>query len=497
MKLPAPPVAQPLTSFSSVRTTLVFVDSKVHVPLGQAWLDEAVQRTLSDDRAAKTPSLVTVMPDAGNGTLVVVVAIDRIGAQSLRSAAAEAVALLLERSETCCAVVLSALDAADVQLVVEGVLSANHRFQSTGPAKDRRPCLGQVDFIMAGSKAAGSSGLHAGWLSSLAALSARDLATEPGNTLTPPAFVQRCRDLGERAGFGLTVMGRREIEALGMGGLQAVSSGSRFEPFLVRMDWQPDEDGSGRKQPLVLVGKTVTFDSGGLSLTGAVDMDHMKADMGGGAAVFGAMAMIAEARPDFPVTAIFAVADNMPGPDAMRPGDVIRMANGSTVEIINTDAEGRLVLADALHYAAQLRPLAVIDLATLTGASLGIFGPLGIGSFANDDLWFGRLAAADRMAGEKVWRLPLWPEYRNFLRSPVADLRNYSTTGQSGSTPVAAAFLSHFVGEHPWLHLDLYNTCWNDRDIPMMPQGPTGSGARVLAQLILDLDLERTSKLRS
>jgi leucyl aminopeptidase len=255
------------------------------------------------------------------------------------------------------------------------------------------------------------------------------------------------------------------------------------------MDWLPSDCPDGMR-PLVLVGKTVTFDSGGISLKKAEDMDHMKADMGGGAAVFGAMVLTAELRPHFPVTAIFAVAENMPGPDAMRPSDVIRMASGATVEIINTDAEGRLILADALHFAAGLAPVAVIDLATLTGASLGIFGPIGTATFANDDAWFERLAKADRLAGEKIWRLPLWPEYRKFLKSPVADLRNFSTTGQNGSTPVAAAFLSHFVGAHPWMHLDIYNTCWNRHDTPLMPQGPTGSGSRVLAQLLLDLDSE-------
>jgi leucyl aminopeptidase len=164
------------------------------------------------------------------------------------------------------------------------------------------------------------------------------------------------------------------------------------------------------------------------------------------------------------------------------------MASGATIEIINTDAEGRLILADALDFAARLAPLAVIDLATLTGASLGIFGPIGTATFANDDAWFERLAKADEVAGDKVWRLPLWPEYRRFIQSPVADLRNFSTTGQNGSTPVAAAFLSHFVGDHPWLHLDIYNTCWNHQDTPLMPRGPTGSGSRVLAQLLLDLD---------
>lgn len=453
-----------------------------------AWLRVAAERL----RAAGLPmgqAAMTLSSAHGEGVDRPVFVTHFAGGDpsALRLQAAEAVALVRAHGRTACAVVLPDLGAEAAQAIAEGIFSANYRFHSSGPARDARGCIERMDFFADDNAVA--EGLRAGWLTSLATLSTRHLATEPANELTPVAFVEHCRTLAGRAGFGLDVMGCAELEAAGMGGLLAVAAGSRHEPFLIRMDWDPG-DRSGEARPLVLVGKTVTFDSGGISLKKPEDMDHMKADMAGGAAVFGAMAMIAEFRPSFPVTAVFAVVENMPGPDAMRPSDVIRVANGATVEIINTDAEGRLILADALHYAAGLHPAAVIDLATLTGASLGIFGPLGIGTFANDDAWFDRMARADRLAGEKIWRLPLWPEYRKFLKSPVADLRNFSTTGQNGSTPVAAAFLSHFVGGHPWLHLDLYNTCWNGQAGPLMPQGPTGSGSRVLAQLILDLENE-------
>jgi len=484
------PMVRPLSGLPSARPLLVFADVGVESAFDIGWLDEAVRRVRSASRVAGEVFPVLVPSDGERP--VFVTQLDDDG-KLLRAQAAEAVARMLRQGHAACTVILPDLDASRIQAVAEGIFSANHRFVSVGHAKDARPHFDDLDFAARDLAGTVASGLRAGWLSSLATLSARDLATEPANVLTPPAFVERCRRLAERAGFGLTVMGRKEIEAAGMGGLLAVAAGSRHEPFLIRMEWLPSSLAS-EQRPLVLVGKTVTFDSGGISLKKAEDMDHMKADMGGGAAVFGVMNMIAELKPRFPVTAIFAVVENMPGPDAMRPSDVIRVGSGATVEIINTDAEGRLILADALHYAVGLLPAAVIDLATLTGASLGIFGPLGIGTFSNDDLWFDRLAKADEQAGEKVWRLPLWVEYRDFLKSPIADLRNFSTTGQSGSTPVAAAFLSHFVGEHPWLHLDLYNTCWNQRDLAMMPQGPTGSGSRVLAQLILDLDVEASSQ---
>lgn len=487
------PVVRPLSEIRPGRSLLVFADAQEEPAFEHASLDDAVRHVRRARLAAGETCAVLAPSGDGAERLVCVTLLDSRDPQVLRSRAAEAVASVRKHGHVACTVVMPDFDAPKAQAIAEGIFSANHRFRSAGLACDARGHIEDIDFAAKDVAGTVAAGLRAGWLSSLATLSARDLATEPANVLTPPAFVERCRALALRAGFGITVMGRDELEAAGMGGLLAVASGSRHEPFLVQMEWWPVVNPEVRR-PLVLVGKTVTFDSGGISLKKAEDMDHMKADMGGGAAVFGVMAMIAELKPRFPVTAIFAVVENMPGPDAMRPSDVIRMGSGATVEIINTDAEGRLILADALHYACGLQPAAVIDLATLTGASLGIFGPMGIGTFANDDGWFERLAKADELAGEKIWRLPLWPEYRNFLKSPVADLRNFSTTGQNGSTPVAAAFLSHFVGKHPWLHLDLYNTCWNQRDSALMPQGPTGSGSRVLAQLILDLDAEAGSR---
>ena len=482
MTLPLPPRVRPLSGELFARAVLVLADLRDEPVFGIARLDAAVRHLHVTGHSG--PALAG-LPGDGGAQPVFVAGLDGEGPQTLRTRAAEALALVQAHGHAACTVVLPDLDAARAQAIAEGLFSANHRFRSTGPARDARPSIEDIDFVAAGTAA---EGLHAGWLTSLAALSARDLASEPANALTPPAFVERCKALAGEAGFDLTVMARADLEAAGMAGLLTVAAGSRYEPYLVRMDWRPD--GVAAARPLVLVGKTVTFDSGGISLKKAEDMDHMKADMGGGAAVFGAMRMVAALKPSLPVTAVFAVVENMPGPDAMRPSDVIRMGSGLTVEIINTDAEGRLILADALHYAAGLEPAAVIDLATLTGATLGIFGPLGVATFANDDGWFARLERADRKAGEKVWRLPLWPEYQAFLKSPVADLRNFSTTGQSGSTPIAASFLSRFVGEHPWLHLDLYNTCWNRQDSALMPQGPTGSGTRVLAQLILDLATE-------
>ena len=485
MKLPAPPALKGLHEIPAGRALAVVFDEDT-LPLPLAFLDDALGRLRQAgiSMAAGSQPMLTII---GEPALpVVFVSLGKNDPNLARTRAAEAVALLQQSGQQAATVVLADIGPDHVQAVVEGVLSANWRFETTdGNARGRRKLIQDIDFSADDPTGQIAERLRTGWLVSIATLAARHLATQPANELTPPSFAEMCRRLAYKAGFKHFILDRDGLTEAGMGGLLAVAGGSRHEPLLIRLDWRPH--GKENERPIVLVGKTVTFDAGGISLKKPEDMDHMKADMGGGAAVFGAMAMIAEARPDFPVTALFPVVENVLGPDAMRPGDVIRTASGKTVEIINTDAEGRLILADALYVAAGLNPVAVIDLATLTGATMGIFGPIGLATFANDDRWFARLHEADQMAGEKVWRMPLWSEYRSFLESPVADMRNYSSTGQNGSTPVAAAFLSHFIGDHPWMHLDIYNSCWNTRETALMPEGPTGSGARVLAQLVLNL----------
>lgn len=489
MNLPAAPALTGYDAIAPGCALLVVIEEDTESALPLPVLDDARSRLRQAGivlSAADRP----MMAVAGEPGVPAVFAVVRAGdSQLARDRAAEAIGLLRGYGLEAATVVLTDIGSDLVQAVAEGVLSANWRFETReGKARGQRAPLSQIDFAAHDSEGMVAQRLRDGWLVSIACLSARHLVTQPANELTPPTFASCCRSLAARAGFDIQVLEEDQLEKAGMGGLLAVAAGSRHGPFLIRMDWRPSD--SEAQRPLVLVGKTVTFDSGGISLKKSEDMDHMKADMGGGAAVFGAMAMIAEARPPFPVTAIFPVAENVLGPDAMRPSDVIRVASGATVEIINTDAEGRLILADALHVAAGLDPVAVIDLATLTGATMGIFGPIGIASFANDDAWFARLRNADQIAGEKVWRMPLWAEYRSFLASPVADLRNFSTTGQNGSTPIAAAFLSHFIGNHPWLHLDIYNTCWSKDETALVPQGPTGSGTRVLSQMIINLQNE-------
>lgn len=382
-----------------------------------------------------------------------------------------------------------------LQAIAEGAFLANHDFVSRAFPRSGEPAL-RLGFTFGSGweSAKADRALERARAIADAAALARDLCTEPPNVMTPPHFAARMRELATEAGLSISIMGRAELEKQGMGGLLAVASGSAFEPLLIRIDYRPE---GVTQKPVVLVGKTVTFDSGGISLKQAHGMEQMKADMGGGAAVAGAMQAVARLKPDLAVTAIFAVAENMPGPNAMRPGDVLRTHSGKTVEVINTDAEGRLILADALSYARSLEPQLIIDLATLTGATMGIFGPLGIATFSTAPSCLSLLIESDRVAGEKIWPMPLWDEYLAFLESPVADLRNFSKTGQMGSTPVAAMFLKQFVGDAPWLHLDLYNTCWSEQPHVFGPSGPTGSGTRVLTQFVLALADRETTRSSS
>ncbi|MCS0497292.1 leucyl aminopeptidase [Ancylobacter sp. MQZ15Z-1] len=373
-----------------------------------------------------------------------------------------------------------------VQALVEGALSADYefaRYRTEEPGRARIAHLAVA--VSTERQAQAEPALRRAGAVADAVNAARDLCNEPPNRLTPAAFAACIETLGADPRLSVSVLGRAAMEELGMGALLAVAQGSRHEPRFVRADYRPAE-APNLDAPLVLVGKSVTFDTGGISLKPALDMERQKADMGGGAAVFGALTAALALDLPLAVIGLFPIVENMPGGGATRPGDVVRTLSGRTVEILNTDAEGRLILADALHYARSLNPRAIIDLATLTGASSIVFGPVGIGLFASDPALAAAFQQAEATAGERVWPLPLWPEYRELLRSRIADLRNISTTIQQGSMMTAASFLRAFVGDEPWAHLDIYNTAWNEAEHPHLPKGPTASGTRLLAQFLID-----------
>lgn len=310
---------------------------------------------------------------------------------------------------------------------------------------------------------------------------ARDLVNEGAGVLSPRALADAARAMGKASGVKVEVLGRAQIAKLGMRLFLGVSQGSDAEPQLVRMTYAPR--GAGKPEKAVaLVGKAITFDSGGLSIKTGAGMEDMKTDMAGAAAVIAAMGLVARLKPPFEVRGYFGACENMPSGKAYRPGDVIAGKNGTTVEVLNTDAEGRLVLADVLAWAAEEKPAAIVDLATLTGAIMVALGPWTTGLFSNDDKLAAELAAAAGAAGESIWRMPLPPEMEELIKSPVADLKN--TGGRFGGSINAALFLQHFVSRLPWAHLDIAGPSSADRERGYTPRGGTGAGVRLLAEWI-------------
>jgi leucyl aminopeptidase len=268
------------------------------------------------------------------------------------------------------------------------------------------------------------------------------------------------------------------MEKKGMGSLLSVAKGSAQPPKLIRLSYKGR---GGEGYDLALVGKGITFDTGGISIKPAANMEAMKADMTGAASVIAAMGAIAQLKPKANVVAIAPCTENMPGGNATKPGDVVSAMNGRTIEVINTDAEGRLVLADGLCWAKELGAKNIIDVATLTGAVTTALGDVAYGLMTNNDAFCAKLETAASAAGEKTWRLPMWKEYDEFIKSDVADCKNTGTRG--AGTIVGAKFLEPFVGDTPWVHLDIAGTGWTERDLPYLAKGSTGAAVRTFVQL--------------
>jgi leucyl aminopeptidase len=307
---------------------------------------------------------------------------------------------------------------------------------------------------------------------------ARDLGNEPPNVLTPTELAVRAQEMAREVGLECEVLGPDEMRALKMGALLGVASGSAEPPRLIILRWR----GGAKSRPgLGLVGKGITFDSGGISIKPAEHMDAMKMDMCGGAAVIGAMRAIALLKPAINVTGLIPTTENMPGGRAYRPGDILRASNGKTIEVLNTDAEGRLILADALSYAVKLGLAPLVDVATLTGAIVVALGHHRAGLFSNDDTLQRTIQQAADTAGERVWPMPMDPEYDELIASEIADLKQ--TGGRPGGAILAAKVLSHFAGATPWAHLDIAGVNARDARGADADKGATGMGVRLFAEL--------------
>jgi leucyl aminopeptidase len=308
----------------------------------------------------------------------------------------------------------------------------------------------------------------------------RGLANDPPNLLTPMRLAERARELASEFVLGCEILDQDRMRQLGMGALLGVAQGSAEPPALIVLRYQPATAPTSNDH-LGLVGKGVTFDTGGISIKPAQDMDQMRYDMAGGAAVLGAMRAIAQLKPSIPVTGIIPTVENMPGSRAQRPGDIVTSLSGKTVEVLNTDAEGRLILIDALTYAQRLGCTHLVDAATLTGAVVVALGHFYAGAFSNNQPFLDKLLAAAKTEGEKMWQFPLDEEYKKALESEFADLQNIG--GRPGGAITAATFIKDFVNDVPWIHLDIAGTASLEDGKPYLVKGATGICVRTFVQL--------------
>jgi leucyl aminopeptidase len=308
----------------------------------------------------------------------------------------------------------------------------------------------------------------------------RDLVSEPANILHPESYADICKTL-KKDGLQVEVLGEKEMAKLGMGSLLGVGQGSEKESKMVILKWN---GGNSKDQPLAFVGKGVTFDTGGISIKPSANMEDMKTDMAGSAVVVGLLRNLAQRKAKVNVVGVVGLVENMPSGTAQRPGDVVRSMSGQTIEVINTDAEGRLVLADALHYTvSKFKPKFVIDLATLTGAIIVALADVYAGLFSNDDNLAKEIESCGDKVGERAWRLPLGEEYDEMINSDIADMKNVGSGRGAGST-TAAQFLKRFVGETKWAHLDIAGVAWKGKGDALAVKGASGYGLRLLNELV-------------
>lgn len=376
------------------------------------------------------------------------------------------------------------IETAAVEAVVEGAILADYdadRYRSERNGERRIDRLGLATGAARAGEAA-LAGLERGRIIAEAQNFTRDLVNEPSNRMTPTFLGQRAQEMAARFGLDCEILGAQEIRNLKMGAFWAVAQGSDEPPRLIVLRYSP---ANAPESPVIgLVGKGITFDTGGISIKPSENMHEMKTDMAGGATMLGVMQAIAQLKPRVRVIALVPATENMPSGKAYKPGDVVTSMSGKTIEILNTDAEGRLVLADALAYAKQLGCTVLIDAATLTGAIQIALGQITTGVFGWNQEWVNRVLASAAAAGEKMWQLPVDEDYRELYKSSIADLAN--TGGRYGGAITAAMFVGEFAGDTPWVHLDIAGTRWSNEEKPYLAKGPTGAAVRTLIHLLTD-----------
>jgi leucyl aminopeptidase len=368
------------------------------------------------------------------------------------------------------------------QMAVEGAAQGGWQFTELKQAgEDRKPELEAVAVVVDAVEASDAeAGRGVGDAIAAGHRLTRGLQMQPGNICTPSYLADQAGKLAKTYGFALTVLDRAQLKKEGMGALLAVAQGSAEEPRFIALEYTGAASGQA---PVVVIGKGVTFDSGGISIKPAQNMEEMKFDMSGAAAVLGTFEALGRLKPKLNVVGLIPATENLPSGTAVKPGDVVKSHFGKTIEIINTDAEGRLILCDALSYARRFKPAAVLDAATLTGAVVVALGHHAIGIMGNDEALLAEVRDAGERAGERCWPLPLWDEYRDLVKSEIADVKN--SGGRSAGTIAGGWFLREFVDGFPWVHLDIAGTAYTEAEGATQGKGPTAVGVRLFTEFLL------------
>ncbi len=443
----------------------------------EGWIGEAVQLARFEAKRDRTLWLFThgrILPPR-----LVLVGMGRpkagyAQADALRRAAAVAVREARSQRVDRLAVWSPRISAENLQAVVEGLYLGAYRYEAYKAGEE--PQITSVQ-ILGGTGPERMKALQRGQLFAEATCFARDLVNAPPNEINPPELARIARRIAREKGLRVRVYGPRELRRMGANAILAVGRGSRQPPQLIVLEYEPEE----ARRRVVIAGKGVTFDAGGLDIKTAEGMQHMKSDCAGAAAVLAVMWALPDLRVPHRVVGVVGAVENLLGEEAMKPGDIVRAMNGKTIEITNTDAEGRVVLADALSYAARYRPDALVDLATLTGSAIVALGYYAAAILGNDRTLIQDLIRAGEAAGERLWELPLYEEFREAMRSEIADLKN--SAGRYGGAQKGAAFIGEFVEGRPWAHLDIAGVAYLDGpegQAPHLPKGATGFGVRTL-----------------
>jgi leucyl aminopeptidase len=374
---------------------------------------------------------------------------------------------------------------AAAQAVAEGAFAAN--FEPDKYKTDKKDAKSFDSITLTGfadqDRIAADKGSARGRIIADAQNFARDLVNEPSNMLTPTVLAEKAAVMAKEAGLCVDILDEKRIADLKMGALLSVAQGSVEPPRVMVVSYTPAKPKPGA--PVIgLIGKAVTFDTGGISIKPSDGMEKMKYDMAGGATMLGVMRALAELKPNVKVICVVPSTENMPGGRAQKPGDIQTAMSGKTIEVLNTDAEGRLIIADGIHYAKQLGATHLIDAATLTGAIVVALSNINVGVFGSDQPFTDKLLASAKATGEKMWQMPIDDDYREFIKGNVADIQNIGS-GKGGGAITGAMFIKEFTGDSPWIHLDIAGTAWNDDAKPWLAKGPTGVALRTLVHLVM------------